>query len=330
MHSLCKPLFFTTGTVGLLVLVFIWSALHYGLFSLDHLISALLKYRFAGYGLPEYLKLSDQTGVGERVYILKLFLTILVAFGSLFLIVISYFPKISLQFKTLSFVCSLHLFVFLALFWDCLIEGNEVIDKLERSAIFAFTIATYLAGTFSLWYAIRSKGERVYNNARSKIPNHLPFKKTAVLEEPGTSVSTDETTKLNTKDKTVDSEKPDAVSGDEFEEVENKVETNDQGESEDQAIQIQVSEADIEPNEEIEDESDDDELAKLDQLSSEISSDSIDEVVEIAEETPVFIDEGKAVSMESEIGTTTDEVAEGKLSVMPSSNPEEVKEPKVI
>ena len=330
MHSLCKTLFFTAGAVGLLVLVFIWSALHYGLFSLDHLIGALLKYKFAGYGLPEYLKLSDQTGVGERVYILKLFLTILVAFGSLFLIVISYLPKISLQFKTLSFVCSLHLFVFLALFWDCLIEGNEVIDKHERSAIFAFTIVTYLAGTFSLWYAIRSNGGSIHKNAISNIPNHLPLKKTVLLEEPDTSVSTDETAELNAKDGTVDSEKPDAALGDEFEEVGNKVEPNDQGESEDQGLQVQVSETDVEPSEQIEDESDDDELAKLDQMSSEMSSGSIDEVVELTEETAVFSDEEKAASIEPEIADNTDEVAEEKLSVLPSVNPDEVKESKVI
>lgn len=330
MHSLCKTIFFTTGAVGLLVLVFIWSALHYGLFSFDHLIGALLKYKFAGYSLPEYLKLSERTGVGERVYILKLFLTIIVALDSLFLIVISYLPRISSQLKTLSFVASLHLFVFLALFWDCLIEGNEVIDKLERSAMFAFTIATYLAGIFSLWYAIRPKGEGVHDNAISKIPNHLPLKKSTVLEEPDTSVSRDEDTEPNADDGTVESEKSDEPSGDDLEKEAKEVEPNDQGGSEDQDIQGQVPEADDEPNEQMEDESTDDELAKLNQTNAEMSSGGIEEAEEIVEEIPVSSDKEKAPSIEPETAASTEEVAEDNLSVLPPANPDEIKDSKAI
>jgi hypothetical protein len=210
MHSLCKTLFFTSGSVGLLLMVFIWSALHYGLFPLNHLIEALLQHKFAGYTLPEYFFMPEQISAGERIHYLKLVLTILVSAGSTYLIFLSYLPKVSLQIRSLSFAISIHLLTFLGLFWFCLIEGNEVIDKQERLAIFVFTAVTYLAGIFSLWYALRPKRKLVQDFAVSKIPNSLPTAsetkmKTSATNELDSDIIEEKEGESTSKDKTIES-----------------------------------------------------------------------------------------------------------------------------
>ena len=210
MHSLCKTLFFTSGSVGLLLMVFIWSALHYGLFPLNHLIEALLQQKFAGYTLPEYFFVPEQINAGERIHYLKIILTILVSAGSTYLILLSYLPKVSLQIRSLSFAIAIHLLAFLGLFWFRLIEGNEVIDKQERLAIFVFTAVTYLTGIFSFWYALRPKRKFVQDFVASKIPNSLPKasetkKKTIAPNELDSDVIEEKESESTSKDQTIES-----------------------------------------------------------------------------------------------------------------------------
>ena len=157
MHALSKTLFFTTGTVGLLILVFLWSALKYGLFKLNHLIEAVLSYKFAGFYLTEFLLLSGDTDPGLKIHTIKLVVTAGVGIGSIFLIILSYLPRLSWQLKSLSFAVSILLLSFLTLFWLTLFSGHEIILHREKNAIFGFTVVTYLIGIFSLWYAMKKK-----------------------------------------------------------------------------------------------------------------------------------------------------------------------------
>ena len=157
MHALCKTLFFTTGTVGLLILVFLWSALKYGLFKLNHLIEAVLSYKFAGFYLTEFLLLSGDADPGLKIHTIKLVVTGGVGIGSIFLIILSYLPRLSWQLKSLSFAVSILLFSILTLFWLTLFSGHEIILYREKNAIFGFTVVTYLTGIFSLWYAMKKK-----------------------------------------------------------------------------------------------------------------------------------------------------------------------------
>jgi len=157
MHALCKTLFFTTGTVGLLILVFLWSALKYGLFKLNHLIEAILSYQFAGFYLTEFLLLSGDAEPGVKIHSIKIVLSAGVGIGSIFLIMLSYLPRLSWQLKSLSCAVSVILFSFLSLFWLTLFNGHEIILRSEKNAIFGFTVVTYLIGIFSLWYAMKKK-----------------------------------------------------------------------------------------------------------------------------------------------------------------------------
>ena len=169
-----------------------------------------MQHKFAGYTLPEYFFMPEQIGAGERIHYLKLVLTILVSAGSTYLIFLSYLPKVSLQIRSLSFAISIHLLTFLGLFWFCLIEGNEVIDKQERLAIFVFTAVTYLAGIFSLWYALRPKRKLVQDFAVSKIPNSLPTAsetkmKTSATNELDSDIIEEKESTSTSKDKTIES-----------------------------------------------------------------------------------------------------------------------------
>ena len=157
MHALSKTLFFTTGTVGLLILVFLWSALKYGLFKLNHLIEAVLSFKFAGFYITEFLLLSGDLDPGLKIHTIKIVVTAGVGIGSIFLIILSYLPRLSWQLKSLSFAVSILLFSILTLFWLTLFSGHEIILHREKNAIFGFTVITYLTGIFSLWFAMKNK-----------------------------------------------------------------------------------------------------------------------------------------------------------------------------
>ncbi len=158
MHSLSKMLFFTTGAVGLLILVFIWSVLHFGLFSLDHLIHGIINFKLLGYSLPEYLNLSENNGIGKNVHLLKIIASSLVLAGSSFCVLVSYLPKVSWQLRTTSFVLSIFLLSCLLLFWFRLIEGDQIIEERQISTLFSITLILYLGGVFGLWYCLRNGG----------------------------------------------------------------------------------------------------------------------------------------------------------------------------
>jgi hypothetical protein len=160
MHALSKTLFFTTGTVGLLILVFLWSALKYGLFKLNHLIEAVLSFKFAGFYITEFLLLSGDLDPGLKIHTIKIVVTAGVGIGSIFLIILSYLPRLSWQLKSLSCAVSILLFSILTLFWLTLFSGHEIILHREKNAIFGFTVVTYLIGVFSLWYAMKKKPQK--------------------------------------------------------------------------------------------------------------------------------------------------------------------------
>ena len=187
MHALSKTLFFTTGTVGLLILVFLWSALKYGLFKLNHLIEAVLSYKFAGFYLTEFLLLSGDADPGLKIHTMKLVVTAGVGIGSIFLIILSYLPRLSWQLKSLSFAVSIVLFSFLTLFWLTLFSGHEIILHREKNAIFGFTVVTYLIGIFSLWYAMKKKPQKTLKKS-SMEPISRPLTVQSVGEKSAESV----------------------------------------------------------------------------------------------------------------------------------------------
>jgi hypothetical protein len=175
MHALCKTLFFTTGTVGLLVLVFLWSVLNYGLFKLNYLIDTFLNYKFAGFFLTEFILLPNHADPGLKIHALKIVISSVIATGSVYLIIISYLPRLSWQLRSLSFGLALPLFTALALFWLTLINGHEVIKNSEKAAIFGFTVLTYLVGIFTLWYAMRPKSAKnVYQQRETTSSINVP------------------------------------------------------------------------------------------------------------------------------------------------------------
>lgn len=207
MHALCKTLFFTTGTVGLLVLVFLWSVLNYGLFKLNYLIDTFLNYKFAGFFLTEFILLPNHADPGLKIHALKIVISSVIATGSVYLIIISYLPRLSWQLRSLSFGLALPLFTALALFWLTLINGHEVIKNSEKAAIFGFTVLTYLVGIFTLWYAMRPKSAKnVYQQRETtssiNVPTAVVAPKTVVpssdddADKPSESNEDEETTSV--------------------------------------------------------------------------------------------------------------------------------------
>ena len=170
-----------------MILVFLWSALKYGLFKLNHLIEAVLSYKFAGFYLTEFLLLSGDADPGLKIHTIKLFVTAGVGIGSIFLIILSYLPRLSWQLKSLSFAISILLFSFLTLFWLTLFSGHEIILHKEKNAIFGFTVVTYLTGIFSIWYAMKKKTVKTLKKS-SMVPISRPLIVQSVGEKSAESV----------------------------------------------------------------------------------------------------------------------------------------------
>ena len=242
MHALSKTLFFTTGSVGLLLLVFIWAALKYGLFKLNHFIGAVLSYQFAGFYLTDFLPASPNLDPGQKIYLLKVVITGCIGFGSLYLILLSYLPKISWQLRSLSFVTSLSLFAILTLFWINLINGSEVIKTSEKSAIFGFTTITYLAGVFTLWYAMRIKPPRrlkiSQQNEQKPAVNKPPLKTQEKAENQDAEDSSSESQQSDTPTDAQENASPENVA----DATEGEVEEPDQEELESKTSQVEVDE----------------------------------------------------------------------------------------
>ena len=310
-----------------MLMVFIWSALHYGLFPLNHLIEALLQQKFAGYTLPEYFFMPEQISAGERIHYLKIILTILVSAGSTYLILLSYLPKVSLQIRSLSFAISIHLLAFLGLFWFCLIEGNEVIDKQERLAIFVFTAVTYLSGIFCLWYAIRPKRKLVQDFAASKIPNSLPIasenkKETSAPKESGSDIIEEKESESTPEDKTIESS-DDAGK----EERENEGSDDDKENLEDNPLEKAVEVVD-ESGEQIE--NDTDGVVNPEQTNEEVEPQNLEESSE-SFQAPSPTDEEDMLSNESEKkdeGVDKVEASNASEASIPKMN--ETEEPKAV
>lgn len=252
MHALCKTLFFTTGTVGLLILVFLWSALKYGLFKLNHLIETILTYQFAGFYLTEFLLLPSDAGPGLKIHTIKLVVTAGVGIGSIFLIILSYLPKLSWQLKSLSFGVALFLFFFLSLFWLTLSNGHEVIINTEKNAIFGFTVVTYLIGVFSIWYAMRKTPVKTLKKSSQEIITRPPIvqsdgEKTAKSVEQkedastGTTLAQEDVPKAVAKDEEVKTPET-------FKEVDSTAESDADGNNPDSLVEESVdSEEETEP-----------------------------------------------------------------------------------
>ena len=158
-----------------MVLVFLWSVLNYGLFKLNYLIDTFLNYKFAGFFLTEFILLPNHADPGLKIHALKIVISSVIATGSVYLIIISYLPRLSWQLRSLSFGLALPLFTALALFWLTLINGHEVIKNSEKAAIFGFTVLTYLVGIFTLWYAMRPKSAKnVYQQRETTSSINVP------------------------------------------------------------------------------------------------------------------------------------------------------------
>jgi len=303
-----------------LLMVFIWSALHYGLFPLNHLIEALLQQKFAGYTLPEYFFMPEQISAGERIHYLKIILTILVSAGSTYLILLSYLPKVSLQIRSLSFAISIHLLAFLGLFWFCLIEGNEVIDKQERLAIFVFTAVTYLTGIFSLWYALRPKRKFVQDFVASKIPNSLPKasetkKKTSAPNELDSDVIEEKESESTSKDQTIESS-----------EDAGKKELGNEENLEDNTLEKAVEAVD-ESGEQIEQDTD---VEVNSEQTNEEAPQNLEES-SVSVQAPSSNEEENMISNESEmVGEDVDHVEDNNATEPFSPNTNESEEPKAV
>ena len=157
MHALSKALFFSTGAVGLLTLVFFGAVIEFNALSLKHFTQALIEFKFLDYSLPEILWLGKADSIADHLLKLKVGLGLIIGFGSLILMIISFLPNLRVQFKFLSFAISLPLLTLLFSFWIKFIHDDRTVSREEKMNLFSITLFSYPSAVFILWYGLHIK-----------------------------------------------------------------------------------------------------------------------------------------------------------------------------
>jgi len=174
MHALSKALFFSTGAVGLLTLVSFGAVIEFNALSLEHFTQAMIEFRFMGYSLPEILWLGEPDSIADHLFKLKVGLGIIIGFGSLTLIIISFLPNPRMQFKFCSFTISLPLLGLLFGFWIKFIYDDRTVSREEKMSLFSITLFSYPSAVFVLWYGLHVKRRSLYDLNDSKYVSFQP------------------------------------------------------------------------------------------------------------------------------------------------------------
>ena len=157
MHALSKALFFSSGAVGLLTLVFFGAVIEFNALSLEHFTQVMIEFRFMDYSLPEILGLGQPDSIADHLFKLKVGLGLIIGFGSLTLIIISFLPSPRMQFKLCSFAISLPLLGVLFGFWIKFIHDDRTVSREEKMGLFSITLFSYPSAVFILWYGLHVK-----------------------------------------------------------------------------------------------------------------------------------------------------------------------------
>jgi hypothetical protein len=174
MHALSKALFFSTGAVGLLTLVFFGAVIEFNALSLKHFTQVMIEFRFMDYSLPEILGLGQPDSITDHLFKLKVGLGLIIGFGSLTLIVISFLPSPRMQFKLCSFAISLPLLGVLFGFWIKFIHDDRTVSREEKMGLFSITLFSYPSAVFIFWYGLHVKRRSAYDLNDSKYISFQP------------------------------------------------------------------------------------------------------------------------------------------------------------
>ncbi|MEC8044551.1 MAG: hypothetical protein VX130_08165 [Verrucomicrobiota bacterium] len=176
MNSLNRLLFFSLGSIFLLLVPLFWLALTFDYIALENFVLRLSKSKFVGYPIPELLGSPPEENVPDQIHRINLSISVFILSYAVFLIVISYLRGAVLQFKALGCAILIPLFAGVVLFWLRFNAGDHIVSKSEKAELFEFSfysIATCLV-LFFFVFRKSKKAVRTNENLAEKTTSRVP------------------------------------------------------------------------------------------------------------------------------------------------------------
>ncbi len=200
MNALSKALLFSSGAVGLLVLIFFGAAIEFNAFSVNQIAKNLTEFRFMGYTLSQMIGMGEPTSLADHLVKLKIGLAAYIGLGSLFLLGLSFFQTTATQLKLLSFGISVPLLLLLFSFWIRFMNDDRAVDRTDKFQLFAFTLITYPSAVLVLWYGLHVR--RKENGSKSE--DEIFFRAQRSRTLPEKNLTLDESLQADSKEVSVE------------------------------------------------------------------------------------------------------------------------------
>lgn len=160
VFSINRVFFLSLGGVCFLIIPFFWLALMFDYKALENFMIKLSESNFVGYPIPELFGASMSDSVVSQVFRMKIFLSLIVLFYSLFFISLYSIEENTKRLRFLFRGISIPLFLLLIAFWLKFVDEDHIVVRSEKNELFIATTITLVFSILLFAYSFRSQKKK--------------------------------------------------------------------------------------------------------------------------------------------------------------------------
>ena len=160
VFSINRVFFLSLGGVCFLIIPFFWLALMFDYKALENFMIKLSESNFVGYPIPELFGASMSDSVVSQVFRMKIFLSLIVLFYSLFFISLYSIEENTKRLRFLFRGISIPLFFLLIAFWLKFVDEDHIVVRSEKNELFIATTVTLVLSILLFAYSFRSQKKK--------------------------------------------------------------------------------------------------------------------------------------------------------------------------
>lgn len=160
VFSINRVFFLSLGGVCFLIIPFFWLALMFDYKALENFMIKLSESNFVGYPIPELFGASMSDSVVSQVFRMKIFLSLIVLFYSLFFISLYSIEENTKRLRFLFRGISIPLFFLLIAFWLKFVDEDHIVVRSEKNELFIATTVTLVFSILLFAYSFRSQKKK--------------------------------------------------------------------------------------------------------------------------------------------------------------------------
>ena len=160
VFSINRVFFLSLGGVCFLIIPFFWLALMFDYKALENFMIKLSESNFVGYPIPELFGASMSDSVVSQVFRMKIFLSLIVLFYSLFFISLYSIEENTKRLRFLFRGISIPLFFLLIAFWLKFVDEDHIVVRSEKNELFIATTVTLVLSFLLFAYSFRSQKKK--------------------------------------------------------------------------------------------------------------------------------------------------------------------------